>query len=72
MRTFAKGKKFMHVPAEGGAIPTFSEGFLYPRIGKDDARFVLGVAEEYEKIIEILGEGKVREILEGGKSENTL
>lgn len=49
---------------EGRKIPVFSEVFLYPRIGKGDARFVLGVAEEYEHVIEALGPSAVRAILD--------
>lgn len=44
-------------------VPTFSEAYLYPRVGKDDARFILGVADEYAKVIRVLGEEKVYEIL---------
>lgn len=65
MRLFEKGEKFMDVPAEGESMPVFSEEFLYPRMTKDDARFILGVAEEYEKLINILGEDKVKTILKG-------
>lgn len=37
------------------APPVFSEAFLYEAVGKGDARFVLGVADEYRHIIEALG-----------------
>jgi hypothetical protein len=46
-----------------GVYPVFSEGHLYPRLGKDDARFVLAVAEEYERLIAVLGPDKVKELL---------
>lgn len=45
------------------ALTVFSEGYLYPRLGKSDARFVLAVADEYERLICILGVEKVRELL---------
>jgi hypothetical protein len=44
--------------------PVFSEAFLYETIGKGDARFVLGVAEEYSHLIELLGEHVVRRLLD--------
>jgi hypothetical protein len=47
-------------------IPVFSEMFLYPRLGKDDARFVLAIADEYSKVISILGADKVEEMLRAG------
>lgn len=53
--------------ARDGLYPTFSEGHLYPRLGKEDARFVLGIAEEYTAIIKALGVAKVREILNHGR-----
>lgn len=65
-----KGKPFMDVPAdftpegEEGELPTFSEAFLYPTVGKGDARFILGVAEEYEHIIKALGSKAVIAILQ--------
>lgn len=46
-----------------GPYPVFSEGHLYPRLGKEDARFVLGVAEEYEHLIKLLGPTLVRTLL---------
>jgi hypothetical protein len=49
--------------AEHGPFPVFSEGHLYPRLGKDDARFVLAVADEYERLIKVLGSDKVKELL---------
>lgn len=66
---YAKGQRFMHIRAESGGTktkpnpPVFSEDFLYKKVGKDDARFILGVAEEYETIIQRLGTDKVWEIL---------
>lgn len=44
--------------------PVFSEAFLYPTVGKGDARFILGIAEEYEHIIRALGPRTVRLILD--------
>ena len=68
MRTLIKkGEKFMHVPAEDESMPVFSEEFLYPKMTKTDARFILGVAEEYEKIIDILGVDRIWEMLGRGK-----
>src|SRR5687768_8954576 len=58
-----KGKPFMHVEADTGDAPTFSEAFLYEAVGKGDARFMLGVAEEYEHVIEALGPEALRAIL---------
>ncbi len=43
--------------------PTFSEAYLYPRVGKDDARFILGVAKEYEHLISVLGTEEVERLL---------
>ena len=51
------------VPAEPGPCPVFSEHFLYETVGKDDARFILGVAEEYEHLIALLGTDRVCELL---------
>jgi hypothetical protein len=42
--------------------PVFSEMFLYSRVGKGDARFILAIAEEYSKLIEILGRERILEI----------
>lgn len=44
-------------------VRVFSEMFLYPRVGKGDARFILGIADEYEHVIEALGPKAVRAIL---------
>ena len=64
----AKGEPFLHIGSETYRddieLPTFSEGFLYERVGKGDARFILGVAEEYEHIIQALGSRAVRCILD--------
>jgi len=49
--------------------PVFSEGNLYPRMTKDDARFILAVAEEYDALIKKLGTERVKELL-GGKEES--
>ncbi len=71
-----KGTPFMHIEADHAAdyvdVPVFSEAFLYGvafgegdfGMTKGDARFILGVAEEYAHIIELLGPDKVRELLE--------
>ena len=64
MRMFQRGNPFMDVKAESGDFPVFSEAFLYGKVGKSDARFILGVAEEYEKLIRILGVEKIKELLE--------
>ncbi len=69
MRMFSKGKPFMNVLAEGSKYPVFSETFLYPKVGKTDARFILGVANEYSRLIEKLGTEKVKEILQGEKED---
>ncbi len=65
----AKGEPFFHLGSEthdedGRELPTFSESFLYPRVGKEEARFILGVAEEYEHVIQALGARALRRILE--------
>ncbi len=49
-------------------MPTFSEGYLYPRVGKEDARFILAVADEYERLIKALGPQQIRRLL-GGSHE---
>lgn len=59
-----KGKTFTHIEADDGSAPTFSESFLYEKVGKGDARFILGVADEYEHVIEALGTPAVRAILD--------
>lgn len=59
-----KGKPFMHIMADDESAPTFSESFLYDTVGKGDARFILGVAEEYEHVIAALGPAGVRAILD--------
>jgi hypothetical protein len=71
-----KGQPFMEVPEEAplpdveearatpNEVPVFSEAFLYPRLGKGDARFVLGIAEEYAHIIDALGPRAVTAILD--------
>lgn len=70
-----KGYPFMHIEQEVGPssaatirkipaeAPVFSEATLYPTLGKGDARFVLGVAEEYDHIIEAIGPKACRAIL---------
>lgn len=69
----AKGRSFMQIEADyapdgwedrSSPPPVFSEAFLYPAIGKGDARFVLGVAEEYAHIQEALGPAATRAILQ--------
>lgn len=75
MRMMQKGYPFMDVkqevapwPDEIGDIPdsapVFSEATLYPTLGKGDARFVLGVAGEYDHVIKALGPKAVRAILD--------
>lgn len=59
-----KGKPFTHVEADSMDAPTFSERFLYETVGKDEARFILGVADEYEHVINALGPSAVRAILD--------
>lgn len=73
-----KGQPFMDVEADfipeesdgtpaytgEGSLPTFSESFLYPTVGKGDARFILGVGEEYDHIIKALGSTTVQRILD--------
>jgi len=46
-------------------LPTFSEQFLTPRVGRSDAQLILGVVDEYEELIARLGEELVRRLLEG-------
>jgi len=72
MRMMAKGARFMDVPAESSpedwegpdTPPVFSEAFLYDAVGKDDARFILGVAEEYDHLIKLLGTDLTKRLLE--------
>lgn len=66
-----KGTLFLGTEAEfapegNGARtpPTFSEAFLYPTVGKGDARFILGVADEYDHLIRALGPKAVKAILD--------
>lgn len=63
-----KGQPFMDVeadyPIDGKDVPTFSEAFLYEGVGKGDARFILGVADEYEHVIDALGPTAVKAILD--------
>jgi hypothetical protein len=67
-----KGKPFMHIEADSANVPLFSEAFFYGLafqeeefwMTKGDARFIMGVAEEYSHIIKLLGPEKVRELLE--------
>jgi len=76
MRAFKKGELFMDVEAttvpksypRSTPCPVFSEGNLYPRMTKDDARFILAVAEEYDALIKRLGTKRVKELL-GEKEE---
>lgn len=66
MRAFERGKPFMDVEADcwdgdeefkaTEEVPVFTEAYLYSICpSKGDARFILAIAEEYDKIIEILG-----------------
>ena len=63
MRMMAKGEPFMEVEADDCDLPVFCESFLYPRVGKGDARFILAVAREYETLIKLLGTEKIKEML---------
>src|SRR5688572_23738961 len=77
MRAVAKGQRFMHITAEtggrnGNRPPVFSEDFLYPKLGKEDARFVLGVAEEYEKVIQTLGPTEVAALIESPEQKERV
>ena len=63
MRAFEKAKPFIEMKAEVSGFPVFSESFLYERVGKCDARFILAIAGEYSAIIEMLGYKKVLELL---------
>lgn len=66
-----KGKPFLDVPADGApdgyegkrVPPVFSEEFLYPTVGKGDARFILGIAEEYAHVVDALGPKAMRVLL---------
>lgn len=69
MRMLTKGEDFIDVKAEraeadGQQLPVFCESFLYPRIGKADARFVLGVAQEYAYLISYLGTPAIKALLD--------
>lgn len=64
MRMLAKGENFVEVKAEGSDLPVFCESHLYPRLGKEDARFVLAVAREYAYLIAYLGTPAVKALLE--------
>lgn len=44
-------------------IPVFTEAYLYPRLGKEDARFVLAVADEYTRLIDKLGTDEIHRLL---------
>jgi hypothetical protein len=59
-----KGQPFHDVPADTGDAPVFSEAFLYPTVGKGDARFILGVADEYGHVIDALGPAAVTAVLQ--------
>ena len=65
MRAFAKGEPFRHITNDTipDKIPVFCEGFLYGRMSKDDARFILAIAMEYEHIICVLGVDAVKALL---------
>jgi hypothetical protein len=58
-----KGQPFIDVEADGEDVPVFSESFLYNAVDKGDARFILGVAEEYNHVIQALGVKGVKAIL---------
>ena len=78
MMMLQKGQPFMDVPADftpeeereawkgADPPPTFSEMFLYATVGKGDARFILGVAEEYEHLIDLFGPELTKRLLSAG------
>lgn len=68
MRAMKPGQPFLDVTADSHyrtklAPTVFSEQFLYPKMGKDDARFILAVADEYARLIELLGPEAVAALL---------
>ena len=67
MRMLASGKTFMDVLSDDGKLPVFSEAFLYPAVGKGDARFILAVAEEYEALIRFFGEETMKRLLDAAR-----
>lgn len=67
MRANYKGRPFHTVRDYSNKAPVFSEEFLYERLGKEDARFVLDIAEEYERLIEIMGRNVIKVLLEQSK-----
>jgi len=75
-----KGFPFMHVEADSMDAPIFSEHFLYSLafnengafMTKGDARYILGVAEEYERLILLLGSSVVGALLEVPLSEAAM
>lgn len=65
MRLLARGQPFYKVISNDvKQTATFSESFLYPRVGKEDARFVLAVAQEYGYLIDFLGPEAIKALLE--------
>jgi hypothetical protein len=70
MRLLAKGEPFYEIPSNDvNQAPTFSESFLYPRVGKEDARFILAVAQEYGYLIDFLGTPAIVALLEQAKTK---
>lgn len=72
MRALKKGQPFLAVKAEGSEHPVFSEMFPYDRIGKEDARFVLAVAEEYDHLICVLSAAEAERLLSLPRKGNNL
>ena len=74
MRSFKKGEPFIEVPVgykfkcygeeHPPETPVFSEAYLYSITDKDNARFILAVAEEYEFIIKALGQDNIKCMLD--------
>lgn len=57
----SNGQPFIDSLSFSEDVPLFSEEFLYERIGKDDARTVLSVVEDYDHLIRALGPAAVRD-----------
>ena len=69
MRMMTPGEPFYEVPAEGVELPVFCESFLYERVGKTDARFILAVAQEYAYLIAFLGTPAIQGLLKQAKAQ---
>ena len=66
MRSIEKGQSFIGVINDTipERAPVFSETFLYKVMSKDDARFILAIANEYDKLIRVLTPDVVVKLLE--------